>query len=125
MLPFGRMRGQGWWPANAARRAVTVVGGDPVAAGTVAATERAWARGLNGGTGSVIAGNSLSATYGWKGYMTYNALALLRTVGASTNLRGSPNIALPSTVAGRVAPAPGDRGHTVADSLATIPAGYR
>lgn len=125
MLPFGKMRGAGWWPANATRRPVTVVGGDPVTAGTVAATERAWARGMDGRTGSIIAGNSLSSSYSWKGYMAYTTLALLRTVGASTNLRHSPNISLPSTVAGRVAPNPGERGHSVIDSLATIPAGYR
>ena len=46
-------------------------------------------------------------------------------MGASSNLRHSPNIALPGTVAGRVASGPGEPGHTVTDSLASIPAGYR
>jgi hypothetical protein len=125
MLPFGRMRGSGWWPGNAQRRTVTVAGVDQVAAGTVAATDRAWARAMAGRSGSIRAGNSLSQSYSWKGYMAYDTLALLRTVGASTNLRGSPNISLPGTVAGRVVAGPGAAGHTVADSLASIPAGYR
>lgn len=125
MLPFGKMRGSGFWGANTQRRTVTVAGVDPVAAGTVGATDRVWARGLSGRSGAIRAGLSSSPTYGFKGYMNYDVLALLRTVGASGNLRYSPNVSLPGTVAGRVTTAPGAAGHTVADSLATIPAGYR
>jgi hypothetical protein len=125
MLPFGRMRGSGWWPGNQQRRVVTVAGVDPVAAGYVGAIDRGWARGLDGRSGAIRAGMSSSPTYGYRGYMNYDVLALLRTVGASTNLRGSPNILLPGTTAGKVAAAPGAAGHTVADSLAAIPAGYR
>lgn len=125
MLPFGRMRGQGWWPANAQRRTITIAGVNQVTAGTVGAVDRGWARALAGRSGAIIAGNTLSRTYGFKGYLSYDRLALLRTVGASSNLRGSPNISLPGTVAGRVVAAPGAAGHTVADSLAMIPVGYR
>lgn len=125
MLPFGRMRGSGWWPTNEVRRPVTVAGLDQVAAGTVGAVDRGWARGISGRTGRIRAGNTLSQSYGYKGYLAYTTLAMLRTVGASTNVRYSPNIILPGTVAGRVAPAPGTTGHTVADSLAAIPVGAR
>jgi hypothetical protein len=121
MLAFGKMRGSGWWPNNAHRRKVTVAGVDPVAAGVVGALERAQARGMAGRSGAIRAGNSLSPSYGYKGYLPYTQLALLRTVGASTNLRGSPNVALPGTVSGRV----GAPGSSVADSLAAIPPGYR
>lgn len=125
MLPFGRMRGKGWWPSNVTRRPVAVTGVNPVTAGTVAATDRAYARGLAGRSGAIRAGNSLSSSYGWKGYLNYTTLAMLRTVGASSNLRGSPNVLLPGTTSGAVAPPPGTAGHTVADSLAMIPVGYR
>lgn len=125
MLPFGKMRGSGWWPSNLQRRPVTVAGVDPVAAGTVAATDRGWARGLDGRSGAIRAGLSLSPSWGYKGYLSYTTLAMLQPVGTSTNLRRSPNVRLPGTVAGQVAAGPGMAGHTVADSLAALPAGYR
>lgn len=122
MLPFGRMRGRGTFPANNERRTITVAGVDPRARGTVRLVDRFWGRGLDGRSGHIAAGEGSDPSYRFAGYMNYQLLAKVSPTGQSTNLRGSPNVALPATSGEVVSVQPGQ---TVADSLAMIPPGVR
>lgn len=111
-----------WWPSNIVRRKITVGGVDPVAAGTVGLLERVWGRGMTGRSGHIPAGIGSDPSYKFSGYFAYDVLALTRTVGASRNLRGDPNVALPGTAGPLVQVAAAG---SVMDSLAAVPPGYR
>jgi hypothetical protein len=105
---------RGTWPTNVFRRAITVAGVDPVAKGTVGLVDRVAARGMDGHTGTIRAGNSATAAYKFSGYMAYRTLAMTSMVPASNNGRSDPNIALPATAGAVVAAG------SVMDSLAAV-----
>lgn len=117
--PAGR-----FWPTNLFRQPVSVTGVDQVAKGTVGLIERMWSRGMDGGTGTFIGGNGADPMYRFSGYVDYVTLALTRTVGASKNLRGDPNVALPAT-GGPVVISAASPGNAVMNQLAQLPPGFR
>src|ERR1043166_8429435 len=113
-----------FWPGSVFRRPVTVTGGDQVARGYVGLVDRMANRALQGLSGWIPRGNTADPVYRFNGYIDYAVLAMTRPVGASTNLRASPNVAMPATagplVVTTTAPA-----NAVMNTLAATPPGFR
>lgn len=104
---------RGTWASNVQRATLTVTGRDQVAEGVVGAIDRDAGRSMAGRSGRVYAG--MGPGYRFNGYLAYDTLAMTRMVPSTTNLRGSPNVALPAT--GGVIIEPG----SPMDSLAALP----
>jgi hypothetical protein len=113
-----------FWPSNVFRRPVTVLGPDQVAKGYAGFVDRMAMRGMQGVQGHIPRGNSADPVYRFNGYVDYGQLARTQLGGASTNLRGDPNVAMPATggplVVTAVSPA-----NAVMASLANMPPGFR
>ncbi len=89
-------RGGACWPSNAARIRILVGGVQPLVRSVIGALDIAQSRGMSGRSGAVRIGDTSDPAFGYRGYVAYQEAAALQP-GASTNLRRSPNIALPST----------------------------
>lgn len=117
-----RRQGSGsWWPANLARRTVTVATQPDLLTEDVYAIPDTYAgRAMAGRSGSVRAGNGASAAYKFSGYMSLGMA--VPTLSPVSPMR-SPNVALPATSGATVLPA--YAGGSVVDSLAAVPPGRR
>lgn len=123
MTTADRAKGR-FWPTNLFRRPVTVTGRDEIARGTIGAIDRTFARGMQGLTGTILAGITADPMYRYSGYVDYATLAMTNPGGASRNLRADPNIALPAT-AGPLVITSTSPANAVMNALAQMPPGFR
>jgi hypothetical protein len=112
---------RGWFPGNLKVVRAAIAGLQPIVTGYTGALDAAQSHGMAGRVGSVVIGEPSSPGWKFSGYLAWDRTARI-PVGASTNLRYSPDTLYPST-----SPATETSfGSAVMDHLAQLtPGGYR